>query len=329
MLRSSTSEPSAASRQAPLSSSQQADLRRARPQVIYVMGAGRSGSTTLGITLGNCSGVFYAGELDNWLVRSGVPQVEETERSAFWRRVHGELADPDGAAELFGNEAQRSIERSIAMFRIRRWPTRRRLRCRYRAVAGDLFGALTRAAEVSCIVDTSHYPLRAHELQRVEGIDLHLVFLVRDPQGVVASFNRHDVHEYTKSTMHTNVYLWLTHLLSLIVFLGHSRKRRLFVRYEDFVADPAAVVSQILECAGRTDSALPDFSALEIGFPLQGNRVTRTRALSLKGTTDPLPRRSRVTAVMQDPVMAVLSRLRPAAGVSRVSPTASAQRGDR
>lgn len=292
------------------------------------MGAGRSGSTTLGITLGNCGGVFYAGELDNWLVRSGVPQVEEAERSAFWRRVHGELADADGAAQLFGNEAQRSIERSLAIFRVRRWPARRRLSGRYRAVAGDLFGALARAAGVSCIVDTSHYPLRAHELQRVEGIDLHLLFLVRDPQGVVASFNRHDVHEFTKSTLHTNVYLWLTHLLSLLVFLRHPRKRRLFVRYEDFVADPAAVVSQILECAGQADSALPDFSALETGFPLQGNRVTRTRALSLKGTADPLPRRSRVTAVMQGPVMAVLARLRPAA-VSGRSATSSAQRRPR
>jgi hypothetical protein len=152
---------------------------------------------------------------------------------------------------------------------------------------------------------------------------------VRDPQGVVASFNRHDVHEYTKSTMHTNVYLWLTHLLSLIVFLRHPRKRRLFVRYEDFVADPAAVVSQILECAGRSDSALPDFSALETGFPLQGNRVTRTRALSLKGTIDPLPRRSRMTSVMQGPAMAVLSRLRPAASVPRAPATASARRGQR
>ena len=60
---------------------------RPRPRVIYVMGAGRSGSTTLGITLGNCEGVFYAGELDNWLVRSGVPPVEDSERARFWSQV--------------------------------------------------------------------------------------------------------------------------------------------------------------------------------------------------------------------------------------------------
>ena len=200
MLRSSTSEPSAASQRVSLSSSPQADHPRARPQVIYVMGAGRSGSTTLGITLGNCSGVFYAGELDNWLVRSGVPQVEEAERSAFWRRVQGELADPDGAAELFGN-AGPALDRALRSrcSASARWPARRRLSRRYRAVAGDLY----RRVDASCrgAVHRRHLALSAARARAaaVDGIDLYLVFLVRDPQGVVASFNRRDVHEYTES----------------------------------------------------------------------------------------------------------------------------------
>jgi hypothetical protein len=313
----STSEPSAPSRQAALPSSQ-VGRTVGRPRVIYVMGAGRSGSTTLGVALGNCDEVFYAGELDNWLVRSGVPQVEEDDRSRFWRAVFGELADPEGAAELFGTEAQRSIERSLSLFRVWRWPARRRLGRRYRAIAEDLFGALARASEARVIADTSHYPLRARELQRIAGIDLYLVFLVRDPQGVVASFNRRDVGEFTKSTIHTNVYLLVTHLLSLLVFRRQPRDRRLFVRYEDFVVDPAAVVSEILERSGCKETAPPDFGSLEIGFPLQGNRLSKSRTLSLKRGADPVPRRSRLTALLQAPVMSALARLRPRAGEGRV-----------
>jgi sulfotransferase family protein len=281
------------------------------PKVIYVMGAGRSGSTTLGITLGNCAGVFYAGELDNWLVRSGVPQVEDEPRTRFWGSVRDRLGDPAGAAGLFGHEAQRAIERSLSLFRVHLWPTRHRLRRRYRAIAEDLYRAVTQAAGVTHVVDTSHYPLRALELQHVGGIDLYLIYLVRDPQGVVASFNRHDVGEYTKSTLHTNVYLWVTHLLSLLVFLRHPHERRLLVRHEDFVADPGAVVRQILECCEAPDRTLPDFSALDVGLPLQGNRVTRGQRLSLKRTADSPTRASLATALAQAPVMAMLARLRP------------------
>jgi Sulfotransferase family len=282
-----------------------------KPQVIYVMGAGRSGSTTLGITLGNCANVFYAGELDNWLVRSGVPQVEDGPRGEFWRSVREQLEDPDAAAQLFGNDAQRAIERSLSLFRVHRWRARYRMRRRYRAIAEDLLRAVTRAADVTHIADTSHYPLRALELQRISGIDLYLVYLVRDPQGVVASFNRQDVGEYTKSTVHTNLYLWVTHLLSLFVFLAHPRDRRLLVRHEDFVADPGAVVTRILDCCNATDTTVPDFAALDVGLPLQGNRVTRGATLSLKRSADAPARSSLVTAIAQAPLMALLARLRP------------------
>jgi hypothetical protein len=281
------------------------------PKVIYVMGAGRSGSTTLGITLGNCVDVFYAGELDNWLVRSGTPQVQDAPRVRFWSSVRDLLEDPAGACELFGHEAQRAIERSLSLFRVQLWPTRFRLRRRYRRITEDLYRAVVRAAGSTYVADTSHYPLRALELQQIDGIDLYLIYLVRDPQGVVASFNRHDVGEYTKSTLHTNVYLWVTHVLSLLVFLRHPRARRLLVRHEDFVADPGAVVSQILECCELPDRTLPDFTALDIGLPLQGNRVTRGQTLSLKRRVDSPTRASLATALAQAPVMAMLARLRP------------------
>src|SRR5437588_293966 len=125
-----------AARESPLVSGQ------VRPRVIYVMGAGRSGSTILGVTLGNCENVFYAGELDAWLPRSGEPQVDDRERERFWRGVRENV---DGGSELFGWQAQRSLERSTSLFRVHRWAARRRLRASYRRVAENLYRAVSRA----------------------------------------------------------------------------------------------------------------------------------------------------------------------------------------
>jgi Sulfotransferase family len=280
-----------------------------RPLVIYVMGAGRSGSTIVGVTLGNCGEVFYAGELDAWLSRSGEPQLDDPRRTRFWSRVREQVA---GAPELFGWEAQRAIERSISPFRVHKWRARRRLREPYRRVTENLYQAVSRVAGTPLIVDTSHYPLRARELQALDGIDLFLLYLMRDPQRVVASFNRTDVAQYSKSTLTTNVYLWLTNLLSVWVFLRQDRERRVFVRYENFVADPEGVVREILERAGVATRP-PDFSALDTGVAFQGNRLIRSRTITLEREPGGTPRSSLLTTLAQLPWSAVLSRLRPAA----------------
>src|SRR5947209_13698495 len=98
--------------------------RDGRPKVLYVMGAGRSGSTILGIALGNCEGVFFAGELDKWLPRGGTPSLRDPERDRFWSGVRAQI--PDTGA-ITGAEA-RAIERSSSLFA----PTARRMRIRVR-----------------------------------------------------------------------------------------------------------------------------------------------------------------------------------------------------
>jgi hypothetical protein len=285
------------------------DQPAARPQVLYVMGAGRSGSTVFGVTLGNCEGVFYAGELDAWLGRSGVPQLEDPERLRFWSRVREGVP---AAQELFGRECERTIDRSLSLLRVHRWPRRRRLRGPYRRVAESLYRSLARVGGTNAIVDTSHYPLRAHELQRIPGIELHILYLMRDPRSVATSFNNKDVAQYTKSTLATNVYLWLTTLLAIAVFLRQPRERRLFVRYEDFVADPQAVLADVL---ARVEGSAPpaDLATLRTGMAFQGNRLLHTQTLALRRSGGRAPF-APLTHLLQLPFTALASRLRPRAG---------------
>src|SRR5256885_14953963 len=85
-----------------------------RRKLVYVMGAGHSGSTIRGVTLGNCDGFFYAGELDNWLVRKGASLLGGTDRTRFWNDVRDGVEGAEGA---FGGDAQRYLERSSAILR--------------------------------------------------------------------------------------------------------------------------------------------------------------------------------------------------------------------
>ncbi len=300
--------------------------RSGRPKVVYVMGSGRSGSTILGIALGNCADFFYAGELDNWLTRSGVPAIGGAERTRFWNAVRGEVG---GAQELFGGRALRYLERSGAVFRVDRWWARRRLRPRYRRVTEQLYRAIAREAGVSYVIDTAHFPLRAHELQGMAGIDLYLVLLVRDPQSVVNSFARNvNPNEHAarrRLTLVTNADLFLTHLLSVFVFLRQPRARRLFLHHEDFLADPAAALREILDRVGSS-AALPDLASLSTGLPLRGNRLLSSDVIALRASAERPVEGSRLTALLQSPWLAVFSRMRPrVAGAPAGTPASAPQ----
>lgn len=275
------------------------------PKIVYVMGAGRSGSTILGVALGNCEELFYAGELDAWLRRDAEPNFDGRRREEFWRQVDEEMSVDD---EMFGDLSWRYLEHSSAIFRS--WRPKRRLRRPYRRIAAELYESLSRLTDGSHIVDTSHYPLRARELQALEGIDLYLVYLVRAPEDVVASFGRRDVRQPPKSLLATNFYLYLTHLLSVFVFLRHRRDRRIVLRYETFVSEPKASLESLLRLVDAPPT-LPDLSALETGIPFQGNRLLESDVVAFKASSKVSRSSDRLTAVLQLPWTLLLARLRP------------------
>src|SRR2546423_1281723 len=153
------------------------------------MGSARSGSTILGVALGNCDRVFYAGELHQWLLRCGEPVYRGPRAVELWQGVADRL---DAHRDLCGDECFRRLEHSTAILRPGRRLRARRLRSRFRAFNRDFFAALAEATGAETVVDTAHYPLRARELRRTPGVELHLVFLVRDPHAVVEAFRTNE-----------------------------------------------------------------------------------------------------------------------------------------
>jgi Sulfotransferase family len=289
-----------------------------KPKVVYVMGAGRSGSTILGITLGNCTGMLFAGELHLWLAKAGKSPLAGSERARFWSVVKENVKL---APELQAREA-RSLEQSAAIFRIGGWRARQRLRARYRRITEEVLRATARAAGATHVVDTSHFPRRARELQTLTGIELYLLFVVRSPASVVASYRRDDVEFPRFNSITTNAYLWLTYALSLLAFRRHPRERRLLVRYEAFMANPDGVLRDILDCV-ESPAEVPDLSALSTGVAFQGNKVLAAEVVALKSKAERPSLGARIAALPSLPWSAVFSRLRPAAAAVAPAPAGS------
>ena len=137
------------------------------------------------------------------------------ERPRFWAAVRERVAEVP--ADESERRHMRRLERSSGLFGLCGRPGTR-VRERYRQLSTDILRAVQSSARATHVVDTAHYPRRAWQLQRADGIDVHIVFLVRDAQDVIASWSRDDVPEPPFSTLKTDAYLWLTHLLTLVVF---------------------------------------------------------------------------------------------------------------
>jgi hypothetical protein len=284
-----------------------------RVGLVYVMGAGHSGSTILGITLGNCDGFFYAGELEEWLMTAARPHWGAAERQDFWSAVKERIGDVD---VLFGGSANRCLERSSASFRVDLWPARRRLRPAYRRLARELIDVVADVSGARYVIDTSHFPLRARELRELPGIDLYLIYLVRDPRAVVASNTRelspHELAEIRWRKLTMNADLWLTQLLAMRTFVSHPPDRRMLVRHEDFLADPDGVTRQILAMLG-SEAELPDLDALAVQAPLQGNQLIRAERVAVRRAAGSPPPRDPFTSVAQAVWRPLLARMHPAA----------------
>lgn len=287
-----------------------------RPKVIYVMGSGRSGSTILGVALGNCRDVFFVGELDRWLPGGGRPVLGGRERRAFWRAVAERVDVPE---ELRSARARDTLERAAGPLRPRGWRGRRRMRRQWRSVTGELLDAISEVSGAGHIVDTSHFPLRARELRGIPGVDVYLLFLTRDPRTMLSSFVRrlgpNEIFERVRLTVSTNLDLWLTHLLAVLVFVTHPRERRLFLRFEDLTAEPQRVLGEVLRAVGLPGE-VPDLTRLDTGLALGGNALLRSETVSLKGDTRRPGRGSRLTELLQAPLTALMSRMRPAVAPS-------------
>ena len=261
--------------------------------------------------------MFFAGELDRFLPRSGAPVLGGLERTRFWAAVRAALPD---AQELYGNAAHRLLERSSAVLRVGSLRRRRAMQGPYRRLSGRLFGAIAATAEAEYVVDTSHFPLRARELQHVPELELCLVFLVRDPQAVVASIRRlvsgRESARRLLMDLKTNADLWLTYALSLRAFSAQPPERRVFVRYEDFLERPEVVLRSILARAGSS-AEIPDLAHLRTGLAFHANRLIGAEEVALGRGKGPPPRRSILTSLLQWPWSRVFARLEREDGPAR------------
>ena len=178
-------------------------------KVIAISGTGRTGSTLLSLLLTQDTSVFNLGQMRH-------------------------------LSRAFANDAPCSCGNGLKSCPV------------YSAVTptGDLGADLSRIAGVTgarAFVDTSKAPETAAQFENLQGVDLFVLNLVRDPRAVACSWYR---RKRSISGAIRNARDWKTRQLRLERWRESLGDRFLAVRYEDFATKPDEVIPAIAAWAG-------------------------------------------------------------------------------
>lgn len=250
-------------------------------KVLYIGGTGRTGSTMVDQLLGQFPDYFSGGEMAFFWSRGigagaicacGAPVRD----CPVWHHAIASVTDdPDGlAARLVARRQRFRWPHVFAMW----WPgfSGRRLReiAELPTTAEALYRDVATTQDSEVFIDSSKEPHYSYILREGSELDLRFLHLVRDPRAVGRSWQRRraeaglttgEMMEQRSSPVASAYYLF-SNIVSEIFWRSRT-DRYAFLRYEDFVADPARILIAIGEFAGAPidPSTVLDGASFEIG----------------------------------------------------------------
>lgn len=240
--------------------------------VLCITGWCRNGSTIIGNILNEVPGFFHVGELHFlWKNAAGMGANNRCGCGSalpacpFWSAIlplgrPAGVAAGDFAAEVI--RRQRACVRTRHTWRVLRGgPDSRDLR-EHAALMALSYRAIAERSGARVIVETSKMPGEAALLANLDSIAPRFVHLVRDPRATAESWRLPKQYVYALPAGVSTGY-WTGFNLAAQAITRRYPHWSARLRYEEFIADPDAVIGGLLEFCGSD----PDLS------PLRGRAV--------------------------------------------------------
>ncbi len=247
--------------------------------VIYLMGAGRSGTTALATFLGNSRNIFNAGELhqlNEHIIKGkncscGNPLSE----CGFWSKVFikNNYSSHDIIRYVYSRDCDIERHGSIVKHLLNRYP-RKDLE-NYIGCQETLFAALCEISGKSYIIDSSKYIGRALALRKLNRMNFRIIYVVRDVRGVIHSFGKNV--QTSRSPFSAILYYSIINIVGELVYRLLPKYMIMKVCYEHFIEKPHSVLDEISNFLELNLSEVKDRisnnSDFSVGHIIGGNRL--------------------------------------------------------
>jgi hypothetical protein len=255
----------------------------AMPDILYVMGTGRSGTTILEVLLTNDPGVAGTGELKH-IFRDGFVRDQTCacgkpgHDCELWSQVRSAAGWEKQDCESLGRLVDRLESHANfprAYFGLESAPDVER----YAQANTKLFRSVARIMDSPMVVDSSKYPARALLLSQLYPGKVKVLCLTRSAGGLMSAFQKkHDDEQRPKSRFAVAIY-YLYVLLCMSLVRHRLRENCLAIRFEELQRDPMGVLTAIERWSGhsfataRAKTAAGDW--FNVGHIMTGNRLRK------------------------------------------------------
>ncbi len=275
-----------------------------KPRVLYVLGYGRSGSTVLGMALGQHPGLVNLGEISTlptfvpgptYIAPRACGCLLPLDQCPYWQGVARRV----GSMAALAQDGT-SLSPSMGWRRYAPWlPEPSDELPRWAAGASGMYTAAIAEAGAQVAVDTSKGAARAWWLWKSGAVDLQFVWLTRRLEGVIRSQIRHGNAAF-KTALSWRLAQRQAAQMARVAERAGLRVPRM--SYEGLVQDPRTVLGEVLRHVGLPwdDAVLTPRPAHTIGGEHEGKHGGRLSIGASNRAPAPLSLPVRLTVSLFD-----------------------------
>lgn len=248
--------------------------------LIYLLGAGRSGTTLLATLLNNHEDIETLGEMHQF-----IEYIDEDKECSCGEKLTScstwnLLADPmiiDIKGErLYCENKERHKNIPSLIFS-------RKQNKRYISIQERIFSSISEHRKSKWYLDSSKYIARYLLLKKSNKINIKGIYMVRDPRGVINSFTKKV--QTSKRPLSAILYYNLINFFGELV--SRTNKNILKIKYEDLVESPEQVLDEIYKHVFGSSKAsvkMPEYTTMP--HIVGGNRIKTKKRIHLSKDTD-------------------------------------------
>ena len=272
-----------------------------RKTLIYIIGAGRSGTTILDIILGNNGDTISLGEINRFYKRNGFPPQRKKfdNVSYYWNNVKNSFEFKGLIPEKIDyykldilnirNEYHSAIFKSVFNLTNKK----------YNDYLNYLYDAILENTQENTIIESSKYPLRAINISRLrrKDFDIKYIYLKKDPVKVIQSFNKKNLEQPPKGFLKANIYyLFVNSLCMFSLLILKLKKHKISkLKYENLIKNPIESIDKLAidleEDFFLSKEKLKNNKSLNTGFLFDGNRIRLKESIHLQSENKKLSKK--------------------------------------